>query len=102
MATRTLLDRQGSYRTLVVNRDVVKEIAVGVWEILSDERTTTFFAGQSTLYRGGDHADGGLGPQHLEKIGVGDEGVLVKVEGFGRDADVFQLGKKAVHAVCSV
>ena len=102
MATRTLLDRQGSYRTLVVNRDVVKEIAVGVWEILSDERTTTFFAGQSTLHRGGDHADGGLGPQHLEKIGVGDEGVLVKVEGFGRDADVFQLGKKAVHAVCSV
>ena len=95
MAACSLLDGQGSYRALVVHRDVVKEFVIGVREILSDKRATRFFSCQAALHRSGDQTDGGLSSQHLEKIGVGDQGVLVEVKGFGRDTDLLQFGQQA-------
>ena len=40
-----------------------------------------------------------MGSQHLEKVGVRNQGVLIEVKRFGRDADLLQFGQQAGHAV---
>ena len=73
MAAGSFLDGQGSGVALSVDGDVVQEIIVGLWEVLSGKRPSGFLSDESALNRSQNHADGRLGSQNFQEIGVGNQ-----------------------------
>lgn len=80
MTACSFLDSECSSHAFVVNGHVMEEVFVCFWEIFSHKRTPSFFASEAALYRCGEKTYGGLGAQHFEEVGVGDQGVLVQME----------------------
>ena len=73
MAAGSFLDGQGSGVALSVNGDVVQEVIVGLLEVLTGKRPSGFLSDESTLNRSQNHADGRLGSQNFQEIGVGNQ-----------------------------
>ena len=73
MAASSFLDGQGSGVALSVDGDVVQEVIVGLWEVLSGKRPSGFLSGESALNRSQNHADGRLRSQDFQEIGVGNQ-----------------------------
>jgi|GEM_PF-3696975 len=91
MAARPFLEGQRGNGTVLVNGVVVKEVIVGFRVVFPDERATRLLAGQSTLNGGCDHTHSGLHTKNFEKVRVGDQGGLVKVQGFCSKSDQRRL-----------
>ena len=99
MAAGALLDGQRAQGSFSVHGDVVKELVAGLREIFPLERPSGFFPGHPALDGGRDHSNGSLYAQHFEEVGVGDQRMLVEMEGFRRDGDLLQFREEAVHRV---
>jgi len=73
VAAGSFLQRQRTDGSFLIHRDVVKEVVVGVRVVFTNKGAAGLFPSQSTSNRGHHHSDGGLGSEHLEEVGVGEQ-----------------------------